>query len=140
MASEAVALERTIHFEPAYDSRAQDCGVHGVDAIWWLKGPLGAVEFVLYTSWDLRHVAAELGFRPPLPADIRYHSPKPMSEDQKPETVDCKIIGGACFSAGSALNSNAYFDVLVEQGGEALWEKMEEYYHAVFDPKESGDV
>lgn len=60
-----------------------------------VKGELGAVQFVLYTNWQLPHVVKEWEekygrdnmpsvFCRPIPADVGYHSPKPMYEDQRP--------------------------------------------------------
>src|SRR5215467_3220628 len=94
--STEMQLERIVTFEPAYDKRHPDpkknYGIHGVTLRMVLKGPEGAVQFVLYTNWQLPHVTKEWEDRPdspqtlwkPLPADLGYHSPKPMYEGQRP--------------------------------------------------------
>lgn len=96
-----MALERIVEFDPAYDHRQpdpkQNFGIHGVQVRFVLKGERGAVQFLLYTSWQLPHVAAEyraefmahpdrvpvLLFEP-MPADLGYHSPVPMYEGHEP--------------------------------------------------------
>lgn len=101
-------FQEIIQFIPAYDKRDPDpkknFGIHSVELRMVLKGPEGAVQFVLYTQWMLPHVQENLDqktiksiakepasgqtqlacFYHPLPADLGYHSPKPMYPDQKP--------------------------------------------------------
>lgn len=80
----------------------KDYGIHGVELRMVLQGPEGAVQFLLYTNWQLPHVQREMDekaierirdrdddgkmqlrcFYHPLPADLGYHSPKPMYEGQ----------------------------------------------------------
>lgn len=93
--------EKRIDFEPAFDRRHPDpsknYGIHGVTLRMVLIGPKGAVNFVLYTNWHLPHVTDESKGRidsplngdyhwhcRPLPADLGYHSPKPMYEEHEP--------------------------------------------------------
>ena len=88
--------ERILEFEPAFDKRHPDpdknYGIHGVTMRFVVKGPLGAVQFVLYTNWQLPHVRAEQERRgcgqyclnKAMPADLGYHSPKPMYEGDTP--------------------------------------------------------
>ena len=95
-------------FAPAFDRRDPDpkknFGIHGVELRMVLKGPEGAVQFLLYTNWQLPHVQEEQDrrtllriaidredgrmqlrcFYHPLPADLGYHSPKPHYPDQLP--------------------------------------------------------
>lgn len=90
-------LERIIEVRPAFDKRSnnpkKDYGIHGCEIIFVLKGEEGAVQFLLYTNWYLPHVqkAFEQKMSPenavlfrPIPADLGYHSPKPMYKGQKP--------------------------------------------------------
>mgnify|MGYP000162019359 CR=1 FL=1 len=57
-------MERIKEFTEAYDRRHEDpeknYGIHGIDLRMILKGPLGAVQFVLYTQRMLKHVQQEL--------------------------------------------------------------------------------
>lgn len=89
-------LERIFVIRPAFDKRDKDpnknYGVHGCEMLFVVKGEKGAVQFVLYTNWHLPHVTKEWekkgqlsrGLWAPIPADVGYHSPVPMYEDQKP--------------------------------------------------------
>lgn len=84
-------MERITKITPAWDKRDDDpkknYGVHSSDLRMVLKGELGAVQFVLYTGWYPKHVqfehkAKNLATMYPMPADLGYHSPKPMYEGQ----------------------------------------------------------
>lgn len=119
-----------------------------------------------------------------LPADISYHSPKPMWEGQKPvgstrrkkeeptvykaegpgadltpstgdaidelsrnfdhimsryedtpidEIPNCEYLGVPCYCDGSALQAEDYYEILVNQGEDALWKALENYYHQTFE-------
>ena len=56
-------LERIIKFAPAFDKRDPDpkknYGTHGVELKMVVKGSKGAVQFVLFTNWQLPHVTKE---------------------------------------------------------------------------------
>ena len=91
-----MSTQRILEFSPAFDKRhsdpKKDYGIHGVTMRFVVKGPLGAVQFVLYTNWQLPHVRAEFDrrgcgkycFNKPTPADLGYHSPKPRYDGQLP--------------------------------------------------------
>jgi hypothetical protein len=142
-----IDFKREIQFDPAYDKRhsdpAKDYGIHGLTIRWFLRGPKGMIQFVLYSNWHLPHVEVEQrrkvgyhihGLCKPLPADIGYHSPKPMYDGHAQTSGDCEFVeGGKCYYDGSSLNAEAYFDTLVRDGCEALWTKMEEYYRDRFE-------
>ncbi len=57
-------MERIKEVTPAYDRRNPnpeiDYGIHGVELRYVLRGPLGAVQFVLYTNRQLPHVQEEM--------------------------------------------------------------------------------
>jgi hypothetical protein len=93
-------FQEITEFLPAYDRRDSDpkknYGIHGVTLRMVLKGPEGAVQFVVYTNWQLPHVMEEQNqsgiitrsridalYRP-MAADLGYHSPKPMYGGQLP--------------------------------------------------------
>lgn len=144
-------FERKIVFSPAFDKRDPDpkknYGIHGVTMHWYLKGDKGVIQFVIYTNWQLPHVWKEQDQKPcdpdpdyrhfmcrPMPADIGYHSPKPMYEGQEPIRVSCDVLDGkTCYYDGSSLNADPIFDLLVKEGGEAVWKEMERYYHQTFE-------
>lgn len=141
-------FERIVRFEPAFDRRhsepSKNYGIHGVSIRFVLKGDAGAVQFLLYTGWQLPHVEKESEARyatqnpipwfilRPTPADIGYHSPHPMYDGQEPMNKECEYIGGVCYYDGSGLAAERYFDVLVAGGDDALWIEMENYYDSIF--------
>jgi hypothetical protein len=168
---------------PAFDKRHADpdknYGIHGAEMLFVLKGELGAVQFVLYTNWMLPHIYEEWKkeygdrwpcvFSKPIPADVGYHSPKPMYEGQEPigskktnkeamrrnterlmkrEGIEdlepffeptgtftpCEWLDGKpCYYDGSGLAAEEYFKLLVSEGSEAVWKKLEEYYEETFN-------
>lgn len=87
-------FEQIVELEPAFDKRHSDpsknYGIHCVTLRMVLKGPEGAVQFVLYTGWFLPKVQEELERKGshislrPMPCDLGYHSPKPMYEGHEP--------------------------------------------------------
>jgi hypothetical protein len=137
------SITRFIKFLPAYDKRDPDprknYGIHGVDMTCYVKGNRGAVQFKLFTGWMLPHVQREIEGRTScihghksFPADLGYHSPKPMYEDQIPMSEKCTILGGTCYYDGSGLNAEGIFDILVREGGDAMWKALDEYYVETF--------
>jgi len=135
--------ERIIEFTPAYDKRdddpAKNYGVHGVNLRFVLKGPEGAVQFLLYTNWHLPHVAKEWENKPriltdPMPADVGYHSPVPMYEDQLIMSETCSYLDGKpCYYDGSGLMAQDGYEALVSGGGPGIWDYLENYYRATFE-------
>ena len=135
------AMERIVEFSPAYDKRdpipSKNYGIHGVDLRMVLKGERGAVQFVLYTDWQLPHVAAEYkakGFHiGPLPADLGFHSPVPMYDGDESIEPECAYLDGRpCFYDGSGLAADRIFNVLRAEGGDGVWRELEAYYTEVF--------
>lgn len=142
---------RIITFDPAFDRRSsdpkKDYGIHGVNLRCVLKGPLGAVSFVLYTNWQLPEVTKELAGRHyeaidgdphwmerPMPADIGYHSPVPMYEGQSINREACEFLDGRpCYHDGSGLNAQKYYEILLREGSDGLWAALETYYHRTFE-------
>jgi len=139
---------REITIEPAFDRRNTDSeknyGVHGCNLRFVLKGSLGAVQFLLMTNWHLPHVTKEFLQKPvndlieiavrflPMPADLGYHSPKPMYKGQK-SMGPCKYLNGKpCYYDGSGLNAEPVFELMLKEGSEGVWKKLEEYYKATF--------
>lgn len=135
-------LEREIIFRPAFDKRDPDprknYGIHGVECAFYLKGPEGAIQFVIFTNWMLPHVQLELDRRDdhtschPMPADLGYHSYIPRYEGQEALTEDCPIIGGRCYYDGSGLAAYRVYDILVSEGSEDVWKRLEQEYRSRF--------
>lgn len=133
-------LKRIVEMTQAYDERAHGYGIHGVDLRMVLKGPEGAVQFVLYTAWQLPHVRAEFDGKKddhllchPTPADLGYHSCVPCYEGQTVVENECRYLDGrACYYDGSSLQAHAVFDVLLREGSEGVWSLLEEHYRRIF--------
>lgn len=192
-----MAFERIVLFRPAYDKRSndpkKDYGINGVEMLMVLKGPEGAVQFLLLTNWQLPHINKEFedrpplpdlpppvfdipGYRPrfsmkhllcrPMPADLGYHSPKPMYEGQEPmglkeikirknpkkkgmngyftstnpKPTPCEWLDGKpCYYDGSGINAEPIFDVLLREGSDGVWRELEKYYHSVFSEKKADE-
>lgn len=138
-------MERIIRFRPAFDKRnpdpRYDYGVHGVEVMFVLKGPAGATHFILFTNWHLPHVQRELDAKRTdhllchcQPADVGYHSPTPMFEDQRPSSQSCEWLDGRpCYSDGSGLYSEKVYERLVREGDAAVWSELEEWYKERLD-------
>ena len=149
---------RRIVFHAAYDKRhpdpKQNYGVHGVDACFYLIGPKGAVQFILYTDWQLpwvRSVAETLGrgreeIEPdlrrricePMPADIGRHALVPSYDFETVCKNECELLGGKpCYYDGSSLGAYDVFEILIAGGDEALWTELDRRYDVWLDaPKE----
>jgi hypothetical protein len=150
-------LRREIRFEPAYDKRHPDSsknyGIHGVTMTWYVVGEDGAAQFKVFTNWHLPKVQDELEHRDckrmpdfrnpgstrctcitlakPMAADLGYHRKTPAYANQSPMDGTCEWIGGKCYYDGSGLNAERVFDLLVTDGGEAVWRELEDYYQEV---------
>jgi hypothetical protein len=131
-----MSFEKLVTFTPAFDRRdpnpSKNYGIHGVELRMILKGPLGAVQFVLYTSWQLPEVTKEFealgkGSFDPLPADLGYHWRTPRHEDQQKR--ECHLLDGSyCYYDGSGLAANRIWEVLLREGCDGVWRELEKYY------------
>jgi hypothetical protein len=151
---------RLVEIIPAYDKRDKDpkknYGIHGCTLRMVLSGPEGAVQFVLFTNWHLPHVAKENrkyalthvlrapfeadsllhAVFEPLPADLGYHSLKPMYEDQMEGQKSCPYLGGKpCYYDGSGLQAERIYETMLEKGSDGVWTELEGYYEATFKRK-----
>ena len=144
-------MEKLIEMSPAYDKRHQDpkknYGVGSVSLRFILKGSEGAVQFLLYTNWNLPQVQAEFdrnldGRFPhlschPLPADLGYHSPKPRHKDQQPMQSNgdkgCEYLDGKpCYYDGSGMRAYGVYKTLLEEGSDGVWKVLECEYRRLF--------
>ena len=131
-------LQRLIEWTPAYDKRPT-YGIHGMNLRFILKGPEGATQFVIYTNWllkqnqeaidggvdrDFPHLLCH-----PLPADVGYHSPRPLYPEQTVLSETCEYLDGKpCYYDGSTLNAEALYWRFVEQGEAVVWKELEARY------------
>jgi hypothetical protein len=66
----------------------------------------------------------------PMAADLGIHSPEPLYEGQ--EKSWCDIVPPECYYSGSGLAAESPFEVLMEQGLDALFTFLEAYYYETF--------
>jgi len=109
---------------------------------WVVKGPNGAVQFLVFTDWLLPHVQEErmdghkqtvIGLQP-MGADVGYHSPKPMYEGQASYESCPYLDGRDCYYDGSGCRADEWVrEILLPRGGEAVWEALENEYIRLFD-------
>lgn len=142
-------VERITNICPAWDKRnsnpLKNYGIHGAELRMVLKGELGAVQFVVYTNWHLPHVTEELlndsnndklhikATFLPFPADLGYHSPKPLYEDQECCSEHCEYLNGKpCYYDGSGLAAEVVYKKLIEGGSDEVWQILEERYKDLF--------
>lgn len=151
-------LERIIKLEPGFDCIRFECkfnsdkckpgegGSHGragLDIRFVVKGKKGAIQFLLYTGWlPQKTEPSGIGTRwiekwsrtEVLPADLGCHSKKPLYEGQEIVSDSCEYCDGKpCYYDGSGLQASNAMYTLVNGGGEALWQFLEEYYNATFE-------
>lgn len=145
--AEQITFERIVQMEPAYDKRSSDpkknYGIHGVNLRMVLKGPLGAVQFVLFTNWQLPHVTQETirkaqhdsspvalkCFFLPMPADLGYHWKTRHYESQYSHESCEYCDGQPCYYDGSTLNAERIYEALLKGGSEAVWLELADFYH-----------
>jgi hypothetical protein len=137
-----------VEFTPAWDRTDPDptknYGVQGVELRMVLKGDRGAVQFVLYTGWMLDMIPdGTTTFMvgdpttAPLPADLGYHSPKPMYDGHTMMDGPCEYLDGAqCYYDGSGLNAQRIWNTLVREGSNGVWRDLREYYRETFNVEE----
>ena len=147
--SNGVILDHIIEWEPGYDCITFECkfdqngcrpgeeGCHGRHAMtlrFVVKGPDGAVQFVLYTDWLPIPCGTKLLMNSvgTMPADLGVHSRKPLYENQTPIADECKYTEGPCYYDGSGLNAYDAYAALVNQGIDALWTFLDGYYESAF--------
>jgi len=133
-------MEKIVEVSPAFDKRDPDpnknFGVHGCNLKFLLKGERGVVQFLIYTNWHLPHVTKDFERRDlgpsawqPMAADVGYHSPVPMDEEQEPITEHCEYLDGKpCYYDGSGLYAEDVFQDMLREGDIAIWRHLEKYY------------
>ena len=146
-----MSFERIVTVLPAYDRRDPDPkknrGICEVRIKFALKGPKGAVQFLVGTNWHLPATHERLqqeGYfdrrsrgTQPMGWEVRYHSPAPMYEGQTPITDDCRHLDGRpCYSDGSSLTADEWIPEFLAGGTDWLWPRLETYYAEVFEGAE----
>ena len=126
---------------------SRNYGISTVRLTFHVKGPKGAVQWMIGTEWGIKPVREHLEnfpyhrheFRAPTGWDLGYHSPTPRYEGQSVQSENCTILGGRCYYDGSSLNADDLIEGFLAGGTEWLWPKLEEYYRCVFEEAEYPD-
>lgn len=140
-------FERIVEVEGAYDHLGKGGGIGACRIRFILKGPLGAVQFMVGTNWympsaqaHLKRVRGANGWSErdfamqPDGWDVGCHSPKPMYEGQ-PSRDDCNLLpGGTCYYDGSGLQADEWVPDFVAGGTDWLWPRLETEYRERFAP------
>lgn len=121
-------------------------GRHTADLEMYVRGPLGAVQFKMFTGWDIEDVEGSRWGRAkswnnsPTAADLGYHKrldPDHAADEWAYITDECSVLDGArCQYDGSGLNAEPVMELLVRSGHTAVFEYLEGYYRATFDGEE----
>lgn len=145
-------LERRTTFIPGFDKRSddpkKDYGIHGGKFMFGVVGPLGAVHFVMLSSFYpesakehlIKHhnndARATLKYYGPDGYDVGYHAHTPQYEDQKISQQECEWLGGQpCYSDGSAIQAGEWTEKFLVLGTDWLWPALEEEYADRFGNK-----
>lgn len=92
----------------------------------FLHGQQGTVQFVFMT--DLAEGLEALSVTPSWSMDVGYHWDKKRYKGQY-KMKSCTVREqGYCFYDGSSLVASEWFKILREQGSDAIWPLMEQYY------------
>ena len=139
-------FEKIVWVQPAFDKRdpdpKKDYGIGACRIVFILKGPLGAVQFMIGTRWHLPHIQrdkrqwqhdSDTRFDRIYPGgwDLGYHSIKPMYDGQKP-MERCDVLDVPCYYDGSSLMADEMVGDFLSGGTKWLWPKLEEYYNETF--------
>jgi hypothetical protein len=141
-----------ILFVPAYDKRSpspsKNYGVHGVDINFYLKGPKGALQLLVFTNWQLPQVAKERlagkymfsrddvnALYLPEAADFFIHSSVPLYEGQGIERDSCDWVpeGSPCYLGLNSPAGEKLFDILLQEGSDGFWAAMQVKYEKIFE-------
>jgi hypothetical protein len=93
----------------------------------------------MFTHWHLPHVRDELRrnqnfLSAPSGADLGYHSYVRLGKNDCESRDFCEFIDDKrkCFSGGSCLAAEAVLDILIAEGSDAVWKRLEDYYEETF--------
>jgi hypothetical protein len=143
-------LVQKVNLVPAYDKRNKGLGIHGVQMHMALIGLKGAVEFIVFTNWQLPEITREwLDNIPhrsvgegiasyvrtlfcPQSAGITHHSPLPFYEGQEPTGNKCAYLNNKkCYIDGTS--DTRIFEILLREGHEGVWKYLQKCYEEVFE-------
>ena len=142
---------REIHMRPSYDHRdepADQRGAHGVDIVFTLRGPLGAIVGEISTGWMSRPLVGrhtrgagtqdrssgpgvDRGVADLYPTGrvISLHAAE-QRRDYWIQSPDCDVLGtGPCWNDGSYSIADGLLKALVAEGSDGAWRFLQELYY-----------
>lgn len=149
-------FEHRVMFERGHDCMRFECahgsdkcapnrggshGVHGLQIRFVVLRDDKAVHLVLFTDWlpeTDRDRFAPSRFAP-IPAEIGYHSPVPLNDEQNKKDCDllsCRFCYGDSQYTGGP---DSAFLSLVNGGDKGVWDFLDQYWLYTFDNPD-GDV
>lgn len=106
----------------AYDRKEEGYGVHGCDLQFTVSKDGKGITVQIYTGWYLNGPQGKV-----LPAFVQYHDTVPHYEGQECREK-CDVTGGICYSDGSGLLADEFFECLKREGSKGVFKKMEQQY------------
>lgn len=150
-----MTFERRIEMSPSFDKRSEDHGIGAVRIWFYLIGPKGAVQWQIGTNWYVPSAQEHLRSLPPSIInslenglgggryqpqawDLGFHAREPRYYQDKdsPTHEHCDVLDGPCWYDGSSLNAEPLIQPFLEGGSEAVWKKLAQYYHEVFETED----
>lgn len=147
-------LEEAVVFIPGYnctDRSMRGHGVHGMEIRWYLRGPAGATQFVMYTDWIPGTRSPGHGLQPdgsyswansrglpmwPFGIDVGYHARAPRYADQSPRE-GCEVLDGAtCYYDGSGIRGYELAPKFIDEGEQVIWRELEAWYRRLLTEPE----
>lgn len=138
---------RNLSISGAYDGRdhPRNYGIGAMKLYFSVKGPKGGTSCMFGTSWYLSQnqqisyeMLTEYPLEPlkelmqPKPWDVSYHTSEPQFEGHSGRD-DCELVEGTCYSDGSALWGDKWLPVLLHEGSEGIFKRLEAYYEERFN-------
>lgn len=130
-----------IGIKAAYDLRDPDprknCGIHGMHIYFQCVKDKKGITFSVSSNWHLPSVDTSCwsaSSKEPLGFSVDYHMPMAAEEVAEAEeageyfTKDCSITCGACRGGGSGLLGEEFLAVLIAEGHEGLFKRMEKQF------------
>ena len=126
-------IHKKIVFRPAYDKRnpdpAKNYGIGAAKIIFstWDDEIGEGAELHVGTGWYLdpsNNDEAPNGY------GVFYHKKYPQYEGQNPNSDKCEITGGECYSDGSYTYSDELTRMLIEQGEDAVWAALDDFWRS----------
>lgn len=134
-------FERAIEFHPAFDFREdpdpdkRGRGAHSAELHFALIGPMGAVALHVFTGWAYkfdqhdRHPELDIRQILTMAAGVYIHK-RPVGDAE--EIKECQWLGQCVGGPMSFSGGDEPYKILVQQGEEALWSELRQWYDREF--------